>query len=82
MERTDTERLTDERDDLLARIETLEEKIARAGMARRNRGLPPTYQENAMVDEIEASRLRLKEIEEELGWDDWREERRNSPIVL
>ena len=76
-QRTDTERLTDERDDLLARIKALEAQIGRPAFVRRS-----AYQRRAVRMEISASRLRLDEIEQELGWDDWREERRNSPIVL
>ena len=88
--RTDTERLTDKRDELLARIEALE--LQRANLVRKHvqagqngsvmgqDGLGEYI--DAIGDKLGPLRDRLEEIEEELGWDDWREERRNSPIVL
>ena len=88
--RTDPERLTDKRDELLARIEALE--LQRANLVRKHDqagqngsvmgqdGLGEYI--DAIGDKLGSLRDRLEEIEEELGWDDWREERRNSPIVL
>jgi hypothetical protein len=69
---TETEALCDERDELTDRIGQLN--------AQRDRLDCGAEEWDAIGDELGPLLRRLDEIEETLGWDEWRQERRNTPI--
>lgn len=77
--------LYDERDELVARIEALRDRqyylfLILPSATSHDQIDRVSEAFDAIGDELGKLQQRLDEIEEELGWEEYREERRNAPI--